>query len=684
MIFKKHQTLRFAARVSAVLTVSILALSAKPSRIETLVPANLQPITDLKGNQWSINNYGFIQNNGNALYNNLNVLHLGNQQFYNYQAMSTADGSEIVLPAQQPINSLSVTRRVKVLEKEGAVRYVDLFTNVGTQPLTTSIEYRHNFSNPYALTLDQLGQPVDRQWGASDQSLLVTVKNGTAKACLFILGGPSGPVRPKILRRTQYEIHIGYTITVAPNQTVGLAMAIAQVANPQPEGDPLAAKKTTALFSYDRFLKSIRTEERATLANFSAQSQDWPTLVKPLDLATVLQMSPSSSDTLKLGAGTQLQGQTKGASLQLQTRHGLMTVPFEQIVAFTGEACPLFSQPHIFLRHGEVLVGKITQLEAQFLLPSESQIALKPAAIDRWWRGQAASAPDASRVTTPVAILRDGTRVRTAEVGGPLTFQTGWGPLTVDPATIEWFSRPTSEGDGPTRLALRDGTSISGLFTASTITLRSPWLPTGSVEPPQLAALVTDSVMTQLSTTAKPAEPPALTTPHLVLGQDQRITGNWAEANLTFLVQGQEIIVPTTSIRRISLARDEQTEESSLPRLYKIDLWSGGHLMGQWAQNQQRWKTNDQTWSVPTRDLVIYQNPQAALTATLREQASTAIQQLGSDEWPVREKASQQLSEMGAAIYPLLRTARTTTEDLEVKNRLDQLLDQLPEDEDTP
>jgi hypothetical protein len=419
-------------------------------------------------------------------------------------------------------------------------------------------------------------------------------------------------------------------------------------------------------------MKSIRAEERATLVNFSSQSQDWPSLIKPLDLASTLQLSPNTSDTLTMGSRTQLSGQTTGASVQIQTLYGSMTVPFEHIVAFTGDACELFSRHHLFLHGGEVLVGKIMTLDVKFRLPSESQISLSAASVDRWWRGQSTTTPAEKTTTGPLVVLRDGTRLRVDAIDGPLSFQTGWGQLTIDPKDIEWMARPSTEGEGLTRLALSDGTLMSGLVSASSVTVRSRWLTSPTIDPPQLAAIVSESTMAKAN--AKKLTAPALNLPTLTLGQEQRLTGSWAEESSRFIVQGQEITVPTASIRRIS-HEEEEPEEKTSPREVKIELWSGGHLQGQWADSSLRWKTREHVWNVPVCDIHSYENPQPLLTETMRQQVSAALQNLGHAEWPIREKASQQLREMGPAIYPLLRTAQGTSEDLEVKNRLDLLLE---------
>ena len=41
----------------------------------------------------------------------------------------TPDGKEFVLPGQQPVMGLQISRRIRLFEKDGLMRYLDLFTN---------------------------------------------------------------------------------------------------------------------------------------------------------------------------------------------------------------------------------------------------------------------------------------------------------------------------------------------------------------------------------------------------------------------------------------------------------------------------------------------------------------------------------------------------------------------------
>ena len=59
------------------------------------------------------------------------TLLINNQQFYTYQPMMTADGSEFVLlnRPNSGLPGLQILRRIRVMEKEGALRFLEVLTN---------------------------------------------------------------------------------------------------------------------------------------------------------------------------------------------------------------------------------------------------------------------------------------------------------------------------------------------------------------------------------------------------------------------------------------------------------------------------------------------------------------------------------------------------------------------------
>ena len=136
-------------------------MEASPTvRGEKLVPAAMNVITDKQGNSWNLEQNGNLGRVGNSMVNSGLTLLLNNQQFYTYQPMMTADGKEFVL-LNRPNSSLmglQVLRRIRVLEKEGALRYLEILTNGNANAITLSVALRTNFSGNYKTYLTDQGK----------------------------------------------------------------------------------------------------------------------------------------------------------------------------------------------------------------------------------------------------------------------------------------------------------------------------------------------------------------------------------------------------------------------------------------------------------------------------------------------------------------------------------------------
>ena len=92
---------------------------------ERLVPGNYGELKDSRSNRWAVAQSGIIGRGSNSMVSSCAQLHLNNQQFYNHQnPMMTADRKEYVITHQNPaqLGGLKVTRRIRVLEKEGCLR----------------------------------------------------------------------------------------------------------------------------------------------------------------------------------------------------------------------------------------------------------------------------------------------------------------------------------------------------------------------------------------------------------------------------------------------------------------------------------------------------------------------------------------------------------------------------------
>ena len=180
-------------RVSLPLALSFMAATAVASPVflgssgsgttagSGLRQGSYRSISDGKGNSWNVQQNGQLGRGNNSMWSNGMQLFINNDQFYNYQPMMTADGKEYVLAHHNPqqFSGLQVTRRIRVMEKEGAVRFLDILENPTQQDMTVFAEIRNGFGTRAKIMLSNSAQQNPTQLARRDYGLMV-IPNSTS------------------------------------------------------------------------------------------------------------------------------------------------------------------------------------------------------------------------------------------------------------------------------------------------------------------------------------------------------------------------------------------------------------------------------------------------------------------------------------------------------------------------
>ncbi len=666
--------LRSAAIVTGCLLGTLTAPGApkKSSAPENLVPANMQPMTDDKGNQWSVNNYGFLQNTGSSFFNNILMLHIQGQQFYNYQPMMTSDGKEFVLTGQQPLMGLNVTRRIRLMEKEGIMRYVDLFENTGTAPVNATVEYRNNFSNQVKSILTDRGVANPGALTKGETGIVVTPKQSGPKSLVFILGGAQAKLRPTFSQRGQYEGNFSFPLSVAPGQSVALCYAVTQVA-PPPDNDKSALSKLFKAVSPARFLKTLRREDLAALINFAGSAGGDPAALLAGNGLETLEVERGKSDVLAMGDKTRLLGSASAGQFAVATPWGRAEIPFERVAGLAG-AARAGSGVRVFLRDGQVFSGDATVNDFRFAMPSGARVDLDLASLDRLVRR---SQPDEGKWDADTAaMLVTHTGDQLALAAGDATFEatTSWGPIRFRLADVKWFG-PAEDGIVGHQIEFKDGSRFFGFLSGPPLEL-----PTRLFGPQQFAPTAVRGLVTAAALVKEKDDAPTAFTadqPAALLSGNQRLLGQIDSETLAVLTGTKVIHVPPSGIRLLRNAKDEVDGAEAEAPPFQIELWGGGSILGQLRDPVVALRVRDAVWRVPAADLIEFSNPAPRISDEMRLKLAAHIRDLGSEDWEKREAASQALAEFGFMARPLLDEALKTTADPEVRRRVEKLLDEL-------
>jgi len=638
------------------------ALAQQPPQAAT-VPYTPAIITDKKGGEWFIEQNGGLQRNssGASMLGNCMMLQLGSQQFYSPQPMVTADGREIVMSSPQPMNGVSITRRINVLEREGGLRYVEEFTNTTTRDLTLTVEIRHGFNNQAKGFFSDTGRGFKDplQLGESGILALPGTDDANAPAVLLTLCAPGVSTPPRVTLRNSYQVSVLHTLTLPAGQSAALVHGIAQI-KLSPGVKPEEAAKACRFFAMPRLTRGLPKATLKMAVNLEVKTGSRGLAAWfPEALWGVV---PESTDLLVLDASSRLRGRASARSAGMTCALGKVEVPWDSLAAVTGGQHSQERRSWLWLRDGQRWSGALDLPGLKFSLSSGADLELSnpPKLI-------LAKPLEATPPPTTHALLElwSGDRIAFV-VAGSFDCDTPWGRQTVAWADVVTLTAPESWTLGGL-LQLQDGTRLRVMPVLGNVTLNTKSFgPQPFDLSQQMRHVITPLAAKMPEDDAEPAAS------FVDLSADQLLVGR-VTTTLTLNTHEGSFPLAPNNIRELRDITEYDDVERG-PRRFQADLWGGGSLTGSLRIGTLRVEGRGHAWEVPTRHLLRLVNPVPVTASALMRRIGQLIQELGNAEWKTRERASTELREMGALARGSLQEALKTATDAEVTRRLEELL----------
>ena len=711
----------FCSNASSVL-LTLLILGASPSGEslaqgssgdvtssgDRLVPAAMGIRTDKQGNTWNIEQNGTLGRVGTSMVNSgLNLL-INGKQFYTYQPLMTADGREYVLHNRQSsgLAGLLIARRIRVMEAEGVVRYVEVLSNTTTNPISLNVTLRTQFSGNYKAYYTDQGRSNAVTLDSREGGVLVTPGSSQAnRAVVFSLCSPKATTKPSISSQNRYGLSFQYNVQLAAGQTVCLAHAMTQVPVPQ-SFDRKTLRRAFRSVDPERVGASIPTELRAVTANFQRPAGLGGVGVLSVPGASALGVDRGRRDVLALGDETRLIGSAACELLSMKSAFfGEAEIGFDQVTAIEGGNRKRRDGARVFLRDGQVFGGTLQADGLGFVMAGGGKMQLDVAKLDRLVRaeseGEGAWAPS----TAALLETYGGDRLAIAggtgdSVGVKFSGLTPWGVLNFSIDDILWLAPQEDEPVGH-YVEFRDGTRCFVFLAGDAVKLNSLTFGDFSLPVTQIRALLSAAGHRRNLEQVKRAkerggssemvgvggvpvsggsESATPLKPYVSVAGKQRIVGNIQNAQLHVLTSAAPIAVAPVDVRRMTRLSDAVSADHALPgrgAQFRIQLWSGGLLRGHLAENFVDIGVRGESWRVPVADLVGLVTPVPQLSDAKRKDIARLLRQLGADDWQKREAASEQLLGFGYLARSLFEQELQTSQDAEVRRRLEQILARL-------
>jgi len=638
--------------------VALLAVSS-PAQQTATIPYNPSVITDAKGHEWYIEQNGALQRNGGApsMVGNCMILQIAGQQFYSNQAMVTPDGKEISMSSQQPQGGVSVTRRVTILEREGALRYVDEFTNSTTRDITLSVDMRHGLNNTAREVTSNLGRPLKDVLDPEEGGVLALPQEGegNAPALLFTVRAPRSAIPLKLRVQNKYQFVMVYTLTIPAGQTQALIHAVAQVKIPA-KGNAEEITKACAPLALGRMMKGLPKSVTKNAVNLGSVTggfglAGW----LPKEYWGIV---PGSSDQLALGKDSLLKGKGTFGSLAIVREGGRAVAGLERVAAIAGPGFSGEGRGWIWLRDGQRWFGMLDTQEPRFALNSGAELPVVK--LDRLVFAKDA---EPAVLTWPMIELWSGERLA-VELQGDLQAVTAWGALNLPWSEVITWQKAENEVLGGL-LCLRDGSRVRALPQSGRVKVKTKSLGDQELDLAHMRQLITPLA----TTISEDGEEPSVSFVDLV--SEQRVVAKVTAANLTLLTEGGPLSLAPSSIREL---RDVSEDENSSVRVFEAELWGGGRVKGSLENTRLRVEGRGLSWDIPARQMLRMVNPVPVTDHALMRRIGQLFQDLGHEQWKTREAASTALRELGPLARSSLQEALKSATDAEVARRLEELM----------
>lgn len=668
--------MKMARQCFLMMSMMLFQLYAVQGQQPGLVPISPQPRTDKQGNEWYVEQNGMLTRNGggNSILSGSMMLMVGTEQFYCNQPMATPDGREMVLMGQQPMRGLQVTRYIRFLEKEGGMRYLEMFANTTTRDITATIELRNNFSSQVKATLTNEGRPNNGTLGKNESGIAFAPGTAAMNGYLFTICAPRSSEKPRIASQNQYQTSFLYSFTVPAGKSGAILHTVTQ-AKLSVRPDAVDLEKLFKPFALSRHLKDLPKGALEQLINLRANGSG------AVDLASwfpneILGVKREAVDVLAVGEGTRLRGRASCAKLALVHRFGKIVVPWEMVVAIAGEKHEA-GDGRIFLSDGQVLRGDIEAEELKFTLTNGLQMTLKLEELDRLVLASSGAPAEWPKGIAALMETWNGERwALNKDNGMELVLTTPWGSSITKLG--ELASLTTSEEVNAMPLATwRNGSRFRvWLGGKSDLPLTTALMGNLTLNGSQLRSMAVAAAFNNKNEMETDDHEP--TTTFADIAGEQRLVAAVADPQLHVVTSGGVVPLDPASIKEMRNVTEDikQTGVDDAP-WFQMELWGGGSVMGQLRESTVRFQFNHSEWRVPAQDLIRLVNPVPKISDATLARMGQLIRDLGHDDWKIREMASGELKTLGEMARTSLQEAFKQSEDAEVKHRVEVILGEL-------
>jgi len=574
---------------------------ARARGIQKLVPADFAHKTDAMGFRWDIQRTGIISDGTSDCFDNGAALMVNGQQFNATRSLMTRDRSELVLTAN--MGALEVTRRIRVDVKACGARYLEMLKNTGRKSVSATVSLKTYLGGSCQTVVSDTGSFAVAALGKKDGGILAVQRQGTHRpSVVFSLAGPRSKVKPALAIQGNRMFQFHYRLTVPPGKTVSLLHTVAQ----RRLGGTPNPKTLATMFKPFRsrdWVRDLPSKVRRTIINmrgFAGVSIGAPELLTTLD---ELGIERGKIDVLIVEEEARLSGEASCKRLSVRTSYGKADVGIEEVAALFGGA-GVGRPMRLYLRNGEVLVGRVEAEGLELVTTGGMTIQLPPAQLSVLVMRALPTDGKPPKGAAALLATHSGNRLALS-ADRPIAFDaaTPWGPLGVTLDQLEHISY-VREPQPCHRLALTDGTRLSVILRGTPLAPASLRFGAIKVAPHAIAML---KRLKPQKADKKPEEEAdedeELTAAHAILIGENRLVG---VIDLPTLRVATPAGVTPLDPKQVLLMERRDDESAGSSPVFTFELRDGGTLWGRFQERVLPIRSGQRVLRVPVEHLVSF------------------------------------------------------------------------------
>ena len=593
-------------------------------------------LQDGGGYRWDFQYYGNIYSGTNYAYSGGMYCQINGSNFQapGQSGWTNKAGDEIEMgPISR--NGLTISRRVKVYKDHPMARWLDIFENPGSAPVTVQIAI-------YTCTNYTISQTVTSSGGAAfgekDIGFRVQTQGGNSPPTLHVVTSKRSKIRPTVQIQSN-QIYVRYSLTVPPRKTAILCHFESQ------NRDAAAHDKLMKKFPSYQLLRDLPGSVRAMIVNMKAGGG-----IGGVDLDR-----SETSDSVLLKGGDPIFGVIKNTTFKIQTLLGELDLPADRIVGMAGGRS---RNVRFVLLDGQVVSGRLAAPVLQLDLDGGGLLRIPFDKIAQWSYRVTDSKPNDEKFGGAYIVLRTGDRLRFDPKALEIKLLTRHGLVALEAEHLLELTMD-NPGNAVHRAVFLNGSRLGGFLEPEMLKLKL-----------NLGKTVTVSRDMVAQMRFAENEQPDSTLTRVVLTNGDELFGALTAGKFKLTTDYGQIEIDPSRVRTMKFRPED------LGRTI-VGMWKGSILKGRLGQSQLGFAISPKTvLNIYAGQFVSIECPLPMPPKAARDEVEKLVAQLGAESYEDRQDASKKLVKMGKNILPILKD-HLKTGDPEVRQRIEDVMEQL-------